>query len=124
MNKEEKARLSGMSYALKVAKEKGIEGLEQDLRRRGALDIPVAVNMKHLNEFGDRVRNNVLDTVLIMSCVVLRDEFEFGAKRIQRFIERFNLKAECLAGDYVTWGGIQETLKEELGIELDIRWNK
>ena len=124
MNKEEKARLAGMSYALRVAKEKGIEGLEKDIKMRGGLNIPVGINEKALNEYADRVRNNVLDTVLIMSCIVLRDEFSFGEKRIQRFIERFNLKAACLAGDYVTWSEIQETLQEELGIELKIRWNK
>ena len=124
MNKEEKARLAGMSYALRAAKEKGIEGLEKDIKMRGGLNIPVGINEKALNEYADRVRNNVLDTVLIMSCIVLRDEFGFGEKRMQRFIERFNLKAECLAGDYVTWAEIQETLQEELGIELKIRWNK
>lgn len=33
--KEEKWRNEGAAYALRVAKEKGIEHLEQDLRRRG-----------------------------------------------------------------------------------------
>lgn len=31
INKEEKARREGMSYALRIAKEKGIEGLEEEL---------------------------------------------------------------------------------------------
>lgn len=33
--KEEKWRNEGAAYALRVAKEKGIEYLEQDLKRRG-----------------------------------------------------------------------------------------
>ena len=32
-SKEEQARLQGMSYALRVAKEKGIDGLEEELKR-------------------------------------------------------------------------------------------
>ena len=31
-NREERARREGMSYALRVAKEKGIDGLEADLK--------------------------------------------------------------------------------------------
>ena len=36
--KEEKWRNEGAAYALRVAKEKGVEHLEQDLKRRGALE--------------------------------------------------------------------------------------
>lgn len=122
--KEERARLSGMSYALRIAKEKGVDGLEADLKMRGALGLPVGAGKKELSEFTVKVKNNVLDTVLIMACMVLRDEFDFGAKRVQRFIDRFNLKAACLADDYVEWKDIQETLQKELGIDLRIRWNE
>lgn len=33
-NKEEQARLEGMAQALRIAKEKGIEGLEEEIRMR------------------------------------------------------------------------------------------
>lgn len=35
LSKEERARRDGMAYALKVAKEKGVEGLEEEIKRRG-----------------------------------------------------------------------------------------
>ena len=35
IDKLERARQEGMSYALEVAKKKGIEGLEEELRMRG-----------------------------------------------------------------------------------------
>jgi hypothetical protein len=32
-NREEQARLEGMAQALRIAKEKGIEGLEKEIRK-------------------------------------------------------------------------------------------
>ncbi len=37
IDKQESARQEGMSYALEVARKKGIEGLEEELRMRGGL---------------------------------------------------------------------------------------
>ena len=53
----------------------------------------------------------------------LHDEFGFGEKRIQRAIDRFNFKAECLADDYCSWDDYIQTIKDELGIICDIRKN-
>ena len=38
-----------------------------------------------------------------------------GKKRISRFINRLNLKAECLMDDYVTWQEIR-TIYEGYGL--------
>lgn len=39
-SKEEIARREGMSYALRYAKEHGLDGLEKELKYRGAYEIP------------------------------------------------------------------------------------
>lgn len=122
--REEKARLNGMEYALKIAKEQGIDALAEDIKRRGGHGIPVGLDRQAEREFVDRVKMNILDTVLVLSCATLQDEFGFGKKRTQKFIDRFNFKANCLSDDYVLWEEIQEGLKDELGIDLKIRWNK
>ena len=51
------------------------------------------------------------------------DEFDFGAKRCQRFIERMNLKAECIVDDLATWDDYRQAIQERLGFEIKIRWN-
>lgn len=123
LSREEQWRREGMSFALKVAKEKGIEGLENDLKMRCAVGLPIPVNKKALDECVENIKCNTIDTVVILMAAVLRDEFEFGRGRIQRFMDRFEEKADCIAGDYCTWKDYIETLKEETGIEFSIREN-
>lgn len=123
ISREEQWRREGMSYALKIAKEQGIEGLEADLKMRGAVGLPVPADKKALDECVENIKCNVVDTVVILMAAVLRDEFEFGRKRIQQFMDRFEEKTECIAGEYCTWMDYIEVLKEETGIEFSIREN-
>lgn len=120
---EEKARREGMSYALRIAKEKGIEELEKDLKMRKVVDLPIPVSKKALEECINNIKNNTVDTFVILIIATLHDEFGFGEKRIQRAIDRFNFKAECLADDYCSWDDYIQTIKDELGIICDIRKN-
>ena len=41
MSKEEQARREGMAYALRLAREKGLDALEADLKMRNAIDLPL-----------------------------------------------------------------------------------
>lgn len=65
----------------------------------------------------------ITDTMLTLSVATLHDEFDFGAKRCQRFIERMNLKAECIVDDLATWDDFIGQIREELGIQIVIRRN-
>lgn len=42
---------------------------------------------------------------------------------IQRFVDRFNKKAECIMDDYATWEDQIQILKEECGLDFKIRRN-
>lgn len=123
IDKFEQARREGMSYALRVAKEKGIDGLEKELEFRNAAKVPLNVSKAKFDEFVNNVKNNTVDTVLILASVTLRDEFGFAKERLNRFISRFNEKAECIAGDYCTWEDNIELLREECGLDMTIRHN-
>lgn len=123
-SKEGQARREGMSYALRYAREHGIDALEEDLKRRGAYDIPLRVSQKDLDKFTEGAKNMLLDTILVLSCVTLHDEFGFGHDRLNRYKERFNLKAECIGENYTNWADQLEILKEECGMEYSIRVNE
>lgn len=121
---EEKARREGMSYALRIAKEQGIEELEKDLKLRKVADLPIPVSKKALEECINNIKNNTVDAFVILMIATLHDEFGFGEKRIQRAIDRFNFKAECLAEDYCSWNDYIQAIKDELGLICDIRKNE
>lgn len=85
-------------------------------------DYSVKQTEEHHILFGAGQR--AIDTVKILSVATLHDEFGFGTQRCDRFIKRFNKKAECIMDDMASWNDYIKMIKEELGIELGIRANK
>ena len=93
-----------MEYALKIAKEKGIEGLEQEIKRRGRTVAPCLVPQKEMDEFTLKVKQNATGVVTALSEMVLRDKVGFGTTRMNRFRDYINDLADstglyALAGD-------------------------
>ena len=70
-----------------------------------------------------RIKNNTVDTVTILSAYILHEKFGFGRTRLDRFIHEFNFQAECLMDDYFTWDDQIEVLRQECGLNLEIRKN-
>lgn len=116
-------RNEGMLYAYNYAKEHGLDALENEVRLRNLTNIPTQVSRKAIDECVMKIKNNTCDTFVILMASVLHDEFGFGEKRVQRALDRFMLKSECLVDDYVTWQDMIENIKEELNIQLSIRMN-
>lgn len=116
-------RNEGMLYALKIVEEKGIDGLKEEIRFRGLTSLPTAIPKKALDECVNNIKMNVIDTFTILTVATLHDEFGFGEKRCQQFINRFEEKTDCLIDDYCSWGDYIQTIKEELNLTLGIREN-
>lgn len=116
-------RTEGMEFALRLAKDKGIEELEKEVRFRNRTGISLNLTRQELAAGSQNIKNMTFDTMLAMSLMVLRDEFDFGKKRLERFKDRFTQKATSLADDYCTWLDIIDTIKDETGIDLEIRIN-
>ena len=118
MSKEEQARREGMAYALRFAREKGLDALEADLKMRNAIDLPLRVSKADLDKFSDNVKYNTVLYVKILMAVTMHDEFGFGNKRIKQMFERFDNKAECIAEDYSTWEEQISIIAEEFAAAL------
>lgn len=119
------SRMSGAAWILEIAKRDGIEKAEEELKRRGAVFVPLEIPTKVLDEFSEKVKWNTIDTVMLLSASTLHDEFGFGHDRLARFLDRFIKKSECLGDpDCVKWNDYIEMMKEEVGIEFTIRENK
>ncbi len=122
-NKEEQARMEGMAQALRIAKERGIEGLEADLKMRNITGLPCAVSRAAMDECIMNIKYNVVDTFTILVAYTLHEKFGFGKTRLDRFIHDFNFQAECLDEDYCTWEDQIAVLRQECGLDLSIRKN-
>ncbi len=119
-NKEENARFAGAAWALEMCEKDGIEACRKELEYRGILHIPLAVTRSQIDDANKTLRRNIMATVLLVICAALRDEYGFGKERMARLIDRFNLKAACIAEKYVVWKDIKQSLEEETGIKLDL----
>ena len=120
LSKEELARFSGAEWMVRYVKEHGLEEAEKELERRGVRHIPLGVKEQDLKNFSEREKRNTIATVLMMSAMVLRDEFGFGRDRMNKFIDRFNKKTSCLVEGYVYWKDMQQTIAEETGIFIPL----
>ena len=116
-------RNEGIAFCDKIAKEKGLEELQRVTRQRNLAGLRTLIDPRELDQDFRDATLQILDTVLIMSLIVLKDEFDFGTKRLDRFKKRFNDKTECLETGNVTWIDMIEQVREENNIKLDLRKN-
>ena len=102
----EQARRDGMGYALRIAREKGIKGLEDEIRFRNISRVSVAMSSKEYIELRENLGKKISQVVLTLAEITLRDKFGFGKSRLEKFADRLNEKAGCVAEGYTTVGNI------------------
>jgi hypothetical protein len=116
-------RNDGLLLAQKIVKDGGIEALDKEIRFRNLHKINTSLSTKELDAASEKIKEMVLDTVLVMTVAILHDIFGFGQTRIQRFMDSFESKSMCLIEGYATWDDYVEALNKELNLELQIRRN-
>lgn len=123
MREYERGREDGLSLALRIAKEGGIEALEKEIKFRGVTGIHTSLASKDLDKASEQIKEITLDTFTVMSVAVLHDEFGFGEKRCQRYMDGINKAAEYIVDGLATWPDYILAIKEEIGLDLRIRWD-
>ena len=123
MREYERGREDGLSLALRIAKEGGIEALEREIKFRGVTGIHTSLASKDLDKASEKIKEITLDTFTVMSVAVLHDEFGFGEKRCQRYMDGINKAAEYIVDGLATWPDYIASIKEEIGLDLRIRWD-
>lgn len=123
MREYERGREDGLSLALRIAKEGGIEALEREIKFRGVTGIHTSLASKDLDKASEQIKEITLDTFTVMSVAVLHDEFGFGKKRCQRYMDGINKAAEYIVDGLATWPDYISAIKEEIGLDLRIRWD-
>lgn len=122
-----KLRNEGMAYALKIAQEDGIEGLERQVKLRNLLKVSIKFTADEIDQSIDSISDRVYNNMLTITYAVLHDAFGYGEKRLMRFKEMFDRKT-FFVGDFDPKGRHYarfETYAEEanklynLGIDMD-----
>lgn len=116
-------RNDGLAMALTIAERDGVAALREEIRFRGVTNIHTSIAKKELNAASQKIKEMTLDTMLVLAVATLHDEFDFGAKRCQRFIDRMVKKADCMLADMVTWQDYITSIEAEMGIRMNIRRN-
>lgn len=126
MKKEERLRREGMAYALRVAKEKGIEALESDMKARGILELPLAMkSYDGMRELYNMLAMRIVSTIKTVTIWTLYEKHGWRKKRIGDFEKELNrVCADCLeldrfGGNYVKVSDYAAELKETCDVDLN-----
>ena len=116
------ARNDGMEFALRIAEEKGIDALREEIRFRKFIELPTAVSREMFLNAMLKFKNDTVDLITLVANCTLDREFEFDAEQLERFTKRFNLIIDCLNDkDNVLPQELLDNLKEETGYNLVLR---
>lgn len=111
-------RIQGMYYAYDQIQKHGLEAFADELRYRQKFGVNILQDRKDIKAFQDSVIKRSMECILVFAVGVLHDEFGFGRQRCERFIERFNLKASCIADNYLTWDEQIAIIEQEIGLHV------
>lgn len=73
---------------------------------------------KAVEDTVDRVSREAFQRMMVLSLLVLRDEWGFGEKRISRFMDQLSVLIVDVSEGRLSMDDITATLEEELGIEF------
>lgn len=76
------------------------------------------IKRKAVKETVDRVSREAFERMMVLSLLVLRDEWGFGSKRMERFIDRLSELIEDVSEGRLSMDDIVDALEDELGIEF------
>ena len=123
MREYERGRQDGLLLAQKIVKEGGIAALDKEIKFRGCTGIHTAFASKDLDKAAEKIKEMTMDTFTVMGIAALHDAFGFGEVRCQRWMDKFLEGANYLADGMATWNDYCNSIKENIGFDLEIRWN-
>ena len=122
MREYERGREDGLLLAQKIVKEGGLEALDREIKFRGCTGIHTSLASKDLDVASQKIKEMALDVFLVLGIAALHDCFGFGQKRCQRWKDKIDEGADIILDDMATWKDYTDSIKEELNLDLEVRW--
>lgn len=125
-DKEFEARMQGMRFAYELAKDKGIDELEAEMKRRNITKIPLSVKQDELKHVWEELKENMYNNITVTFLYCLRDEFGFGKERVKRLVEKYKdvvqsvVDVDYMGEHYIRLDDYAVEVNEKLGMDLDI----
>ena len=108
-----------MELALEIAKRDGIKALEKEVQIRGRTGINPPVSLKDFTVGLPPLRRLIQEVYTVLVIETLHTELGFGQKRVNKFMDRFSLKQECLVDGVVEWQDYIDAMYDEMGIQVE-----
>lgn len=118
MSKIEQARWDGFNRACRVAKEQGVDGLLEEQKRRGISGISIAIDRETIRDIADQIAKNAIYLSINTGAMVLHDKFDFGHKRIQRWLTEYTEVVDSVDKELLSHQDIETALKNEAKIDF------
>lgn len=112
-------RARGLELALEIVKKDGIKALEKEVQVRGRTGINPPISLKDFTVCLPPLRRLIQEAYTVLVIETLHTELGFGPKRVNKFMERFYLKQECLVDGVVEWQDYIDAMYDEMGIQVE-----
>ena len=125
-DKEFEWRMQGMVYACRMAQEKGIEYLVNDIKRRGVTKIDLYCTQEKIDELWNGISENIYNNILITALYVLHNQFGFGKDRLKKFRDCYEkatddvIDLDYMGEHYVTLEDYAVELNEKYKLGLNV----
>ncbi len=123
MRDYEAGRADGLDLALRIVRDGGLEALEREIKFRGITGINTSLAKKDLDKAATKIKEMTMDLLIVLGVAALHDEFGFGEKRCQRWMNKVSEGADYIIDDMAQWKDYIDAIKENIGLELDVRWS-
>lgn len=122
MREYERGREDGLLLAQRIVREGGVEALDKEIKFRGCTGIHTSLASKDLDVASQKIKEMAMDVFLVLGIAALHDCFGFGQKRCQRWKDKIDEGADIFLDDMATWKDYTDSIKEELNLDLEVRW--
>lgn len=121
-------RMQGMIYALKIAKEEGVEALERNIRSRNVTQAPFNIDQKGIDKLYTRLSDLLYVNLMSTMLYTLYDDFNFEKDELVKIKKAFAKNTEATMDlDYMGlhYVRLQDYAKElnekfDLGLDADL----